>query len=53
MFVTYKWNINNLANTIFSIANLNQPDTRKQTQNAIKIWHIVVTKKLKPTYQLP
>ena len=33
-FVTYKWNINNLANTmivkittIFSIANLSQPDT--------------------------
>ena len=53
MFVTYKWNINNLANTIFSIANLNQPDTPKQTQSAIKIWHIVVTKKLKSTYQLP
>ena len=34
MFVTYKWNIINLANTmivkitaIFSIANLSQPDT--------------------------
>ena len=34
MFGTYKWNINNLANTmivklttIFSIANLSEPDT--------------------------
>ena len=61
-FVTYKWYINNLTNTmivkittILIIANLSQPDTliQQQTQNIIKIWHIVVNKKLKSTHQLP